>query len=115
MSKLHELSKRIKSELNLTEEIEELDDPSDSDIDEEPVAPGVILRINNRSKINANIKNLEFEVYYTELAQKLSANKDIGFTFTREKAREAFEVFLKEIGFFEMVEETEEDSFDEEE
>lgn len=109
MSRLFELSKKIKSELNLYEENEELDDPSDSDIDDEPTAPGVILRVNNRSKINANIKNLEFEIYYTDLSEKLSANKKIGFTFTREKAQEVFEVFLQEIGFFKAKEESEED------
>lgn len=114
MNSLHELRKKIKGELNLREEDEELDDPSDSDIDDEPVAPGVILRVNNRSKINANIKNLEFEVYYTELSDKLSNNKNIGFTFTREKAREAFEVFLKEIGFFDIVEDKEGEESEEE-
>lgn len=106
MRSLQELNKKIRYELHLKEEeedaedIDELDDPSDSDIDEEPVAPGVILRINNKSKINANIKNLEFEVYYSELAKKLTDNKKLGFTFNREKAQEIFEIFLKEIGFF---------------
>lgn len=107
MKSLQELNKKIRYELHLKEAEKEtddeyiLDDPSDSDIDDEPVAPGVILRINNRSKINANIKNLEFEVYYSELAKKLTDDDELGFTFNREKAQRIFEIFLQEIGFFE--------------
>lgn len=112
MKSLQELNKKIRYELHLTEAEEDdevLDDPSDADIDEEPVAPGVILRINNKSKINANIKNLEFEVYYNDLAKKLTDNEKLGFTFNREKAQEVFEVFLREIGFFEGVTSEEEE------
>src|SRR6056297_3063699 len=106
MKSLQELNKKIRYELHLkeAEEEDELDDPSDSDIDDEPVAPGVILRINNKSKINANIKNLEFEIYYNDLAKKLTKNDELGFTFNREKAQRIFEIFLQEIGFFETTE-----------
>src|SRR6056297_1669607 len=98
MKSLQELNKKIRYELHLKEEEDNeeeyaLDDPSDSDIDEEPTAPGVILRINNKSKINANIKNLEFEVYYNDLAKKLTDSDKLGFTFNREKAQEVFEMF----------------------
>lgn len=113
MKSLKQLNEKIRYELHLEAEDEEQEDfipddfseeePDDSDEpyseELEPVN-SVIMRINNHTKMSANIKNLEFEVYYADLARKLTKDERLDFTYTKQKARALFQVILEEMGFF---------------
>lgn len=98
MKSLKDLNLRIKHELKVNESEET--DSLNSEVDRDDTADGVIMRINNETKMNANIKNLEFEVYYSDLARTLTDDDRVPFTFTKKKAKAVFEIILEEIGFF---------------
>ena len=122
MNSLKNLSSKIKSELKLYEAEEDYnrygEDEEDLEADverKEEVASGVIMRINNDTKINANIKNLEFEIYYSDLARVLTDDERTTYTFTRQKARDILEIILEEMGFFVSSEEASSSSSEDEE
>lgn len=115
MTNLRKLNEKIRTELHLEAEEEFIpDDFEDEEMDDEPditdnePASGVILRINNDTKISANIKNLEFEIYYSDLAAVLTKDDRLNYTFTKEKAKNVLEIILEQIGFFEASSEKEE-------
>lgn len=109
MKSLKDLSLKMKSELKLNEEDSDM---QSSDLDREDTVDGVIMRINNETKMNANIKNLEFEVYYSDLARTLTDDDRVPFTFTKKKAKDTFEIILEEIGFFSKMKSAEDDEED---
>lgn len=111
MKSLKDLSLKMKSELKLNEEDSDM---QSSDLDRDDTVDGVIMRINNETKMNANVKNLEFEVYYSDLARTLTDDDRVPFTFTKKKAKDVFEIILEEIGFFSKMKSAEDDGEDEE-
>ena len=103
MKSLKDLNSRIRQELRINEADGD-EESMDTDVDRDDAADGVIMRINNETKMNANVKNLEFEVYYADLARTLTDDERVPFTFTKKKAKATFEIILEEIGFFVSVE-----------
>jgi len=103
MKSLKDLNSRIRQELKINEADGD-EESMDTDVDRDDAADGVIMRINNETKMNANVKNLEFEVYYADLARTLTDDERVPFTFTKKKAKATFEIILEEIGFFVSVE-----------
>lgn len=114
MKSLKELNKKIKGELHLVEvendeeedEVtgEEDVDSDESDDNDKVTSSRVILRIDTESKLSAKINNLEFSIYYSDLARKLTDDDRLDYTFTKEKTRNLVEILFEEIGFYDKAE-----------
>lgn len=107
MNSLKKLNEKIKSELRLRE----YDDDDDDDIsiedeefenneleDGEVTSSASRIRIETESRIKGLIKNLEFDVEFRDLADRVNDEID-GVVLTRDKAHQLFNLFRDIMGF----------------
>lgn len=107
MNSLKKLNEKIRNELHLKEE-EEDDDYGEEFLDDEEEEEEDSLddeteddklkkdsrariRVETESKIRGIIKNLDFEIKFRDLADKINDEID-GVVFTREKAHQLFNI-----------------------
>jgi len=105
MNSLKILNEKIKNELHFKEEFEEpvLDDEF-VDIDElekeeeEEKDSKVRIRLETETKIRGIIKNLDFDINFRDLADRVNDEID-GVVLTREKAHQMFTLIRDMMGF----------------
>jgi hypothetical protein len=113
MDSLKDLNDKIKNELHLNEEdkeygeefmddidSEELDAEMEADAEEEEVRKDsrARIRVETESKIRGIIKNLDFEVNFRDLADRINDEID-GVVLTREKSHQLFNIIRDFLGF----------------
>lgn len=111
MDSLKKLNEKIRHELHLREEDyvsddEEMEiDPElqadledEAEEDEDRRDSRARIRVETESKIRGIIKNLDFEVNFRDLADRINDEID-GVVLTREKAHQLFNVVRNMLGF----------------
>lgn len=112
MDSLRSLNEKIKNELHLKEEEdftnnkEMTDDDAFDDIDTEMEEDEekakkdskARIRVETESKIRGIIKNLDFEVNFRDLADRINDEID-GVVLTREKSHQLFNIIRDFLGF----------------
>ena len=103
MRSLQELNKKIKAELYENDE-EVMDDNEEEMMDDEVMDDDVDenrnskIRLETESKIRGVIRNLNFEVNFRDLADKINDEID-GVVLTRDKSHQIFNIIQEFVGF----------------
>ena len=111
MNSLKKLNDRIRQELHLTEEeyiedevmddedeFEDFDEIADEEEEQSRKDSRARIRVETESKIRGLIKNLEFEVNFRDLADRINDVID-GVVLTREKAHQLFNIIREFLDF----------------
>jgi len=109
MDSLKKLNEKIKSELHLKEEFDETlptEDSTDNfsepeeieDEEEYKKESKARIRLETEAKIKGIIKNLEFDINFRDLADRVNDEID-GIVLTREKAHQLFNLIRSMLGF----------------
>jgi hypothetical protein len=114
MKSIKHLNEKIREELHLREEdyeetgleddaFSDMEDDFDEEGDELEQDSKARIRLETESKIKGIIKNLDFEVDFRDLADRVNGTGDgegiDGVVLTREKAHQLFNIFRDVMGF----------------
>jgi hypothetical protein len=95
---LLELNEKIKDELDIKSSENGEETPEEDDLDSKKDTSKSRIRIENDSKITGIIRNLDYDIRFTDLADRLKEEVP-GVTITRDKAKKIFNVVKDMIGF----------------
>ncbi len=103
MNSIKELNEKIKEELHLKEYDEEMvmsDEEREDELEDEEQEKSskARIRVETESKIRGIIKNLDFEVNFRDLADRINDEID-GVVLTREKSHQLFTIIRDFLGF----------------
>jgi hypothetical protein len=113
MDSIKKLQKKIRNELRVYEDTEddefsldplnsvdttEEEFPEEEEDEEEFNKSKARIKIENETLIKGFIKNLEFEVVFRDLADKINEEVD-GVIITKIKARQIFDIIRSSLGF----------------
>lgn len=112
MDSLKDLNEKIKEELHLREndevvsdeemtddaEWDQIDDDLEAEEEEDRKDSRARIRVETESKIRGIIKNLDFEVNFRDLADRINDEID-GVVLTREKSHQLFSIVRDFLGF----------------